>query len=395
MSKVKTQSAITTAVLAVFACGNCISAIDGALSKIADAFGVSSSTALLVGSIAALIACISSIVVGTFAGKKVSYRTMAIWGISLEIVGGLLPYFVHSFALFLVLRCIFGIGLGIIMCIQNPVATKLISDDHRARVLGTGTFVGFAVACIMQLVGGVLADVQWNYVFFTHAILIIALILVLACMPRMEISTSESPKEEKKGKITIPGTAIVLTVMMFIVGMTIAPLLLGSAFYVKRITDSATVAAVVAMMFSIGCMLGGLLYATFDKVFRSKIYTVDFLLGALGVFLASIAKNIPLMCVGFLLGGICMADIMASNMKIVGDVCDENSIGVASALLMSAINLGVFICTPWENLIGKITGDTLYMPLYIAAVLYAVLAVVFLFWSPAGKAKAGETAEGK
>lgn len=376
---------MTTAVLAVFACGNCISAIDGALSKIADAFGVDSSTALLCGSIAALVACISSIVSGIYAGKKISYRTMAVCGILLEIIGGILPFFVSSFALFLILRCLFGIGLGIIMCIQNPVATELVPDDHRAKVLGVGTFAGFATACIMQLVGGFLADIRWNYVFFTHAILIIALVLVIAFLPQMKVHAIGSDIKAEKGKLKIPGTAILLAVMMFIVGMTIAPLLLGSAFYVKKITESSAVAAVVAMMFSIGCMLGGLFYAAFDKIFGQRIYTVDFLMGALGVFLASVAENIPLMCVGFLLGGICMAGIMASNMKIVGDVCDENSIGIASAILMSAINLGVFICTPWENLIGILTGDTLYMPLYIATGLYVVLAVLFLFHPPYNK----------
>lgn len=52
------------------------------------------------------------------------------------------------------------------------------------------------------------------------------------------------------------------------------------------------------------------------------------------------------------------------------------------ALMTVSLNLGAFLCSSWDSLIGRITGDTLYMPLYIGAAIFAVLSVVLLIKRP-------------
>lgn len=61
-------------VLSVFAFGNCMGAVDGALSKIADALNVEHTLALYVGSIPALTSMASSLLLGVIAGKSSPIR---------------------------------------------------------------------------------------------------------------------------------------------------------------------------------------------------------------------------------------------------------------------------------------------------------------------------------
>lgn len=257
-------------VLSVFAFGNCMGAVDGALSKIADALNVEHTLALYVGSIPALTSMASSLLLGVIAGKKLPYKITSVFCAALMIAAGVIPVLAENFATILITRCFFGLGLGGMMSLQNPIATKLIPVESRASVLGIGTCVAFTFQCILQLVGGVLADVQWNLVFLTHLILLIPLAVMIIFLPKMEL---DAPEEKQQEKAKLPKAALLMCGVIGIVTLNLAPLLFGSAFYVAAISDSATVAAVIAMLFSIGCMTGGLVYPQFYKRLKAKSFS--------------------------------------------------------------------------------------------------------------------------
>lgn len=367
------------AVLSVFAFGNCMGAIDGALSKIAAALSVEHTVALYVGSIPALTSMFSGLFLGIVAGKKLPYKITAVCCAALMIVAGVVPFMATSFAMILVTRCFFGLGLGGMMSLQNPIATKLIPVEKRALILGVGTCTAFTFQCILQLVGGILADIRWNLVFFTHLILIIPLLVLIFRLPRIELD----PPENKQGdKAKLPVNAILMCLVIGVVTLNLAPLLFGSAFYVAAISDSATVAAVIAMLFSIGCMIGGLIYPTLYKWMRSKCFTIFLVIGAIGLVISASASTIPVLAVGFFVGGISFSSMQAALMMLLGLICPPERVGFASALMMVFVNLGGFLCSSWEMVIGIVTGDSLYMPLYIGAVIFVILAVILFVKSP-------------
>lgn len=377
----KKHSFLSLAVLAVFAGSNCLGAIDGALSLIADVMGVSQTTALYVGSVATLVCMLSGVVIGAVAGKKLPYKRAVILCYLIAIISGVGSALAPNFVVLLLLRCAFGFGVGGIMCVQNPIATILVSEEKRARILGIGTCVAFGSQSIMQLVGGVLADRHWNFVFLTYFLLLIPFALVVRFLPTIELTASE--KENVKSKP--PLSAILMCIVLGIGWLNIAPLLFGSAFYVAPISDSATMAAVIAMMFSIGCMVGGLLFSVLYRRFGRYSYSVFLLIAAVGLFLAASAKNIPLLAVGFFISGVGQSCMQAGIMFFLGLVCDESQMGIASALFTVLSNLGAFLCSAWDSLLGVFTGDTLYFPLYLGVAIFVVIAVIFLIRPPEKK----------
>lgn len=378
----KKNTILYVAVLSVFAGSSCLGAIDGALSKIAAAMNVSQTTALYVGSVAALACMFSGLFFGAIAGKRLPYKMCAVLCLILDIAGGTISVFVPSFLLLLVTRCVFGFGVGGLMCIQNPIATKLIPEDRRAAILGVGTCVAFGSQCILQFVGGLLADVRWNLVFLTYLLLIVPLFVVVLFLPKMEY---EAPERRKREPVKLPLAAALMCVVLGLVWLNIAPLLFGSAFYVAALSDSATVAAIIAMLFSLGCMTGGLLYPVLYKHLKRYSFSVFLVVAAAGLLISASAGNIVLLGAGFFIGGVGQSYLQAGIMMFLGPVCTPSQLGAASALMTVCLNLGAFLCSSWEALIGVVTGDTLYMPLYIGAVMFLAVAVIMLIRPPAPK----------
>ncbi|MBQ6622507.1 MAG: MFS transporter [Mogibacterium sp.] len=374
------------AVLCVFASCNCMGAVDGALGKIAEALNVSPTTALYCGSVPAIMTMVASLTIGMQAGSRIRYRTMTVIGGVCMLVGGIVPTVIHSFALLLVFRGLFGFGAGALLSIENPLATILLEEEGlRARILGYGTSVGFAFQMLMQFLGGVLADVRWNYVFLVHILLFVPIVLALRYTPDIPLigkqdaqAEGETASSEGGSGAFIPLVVILICVMMGINGVLICPLLLGSAFYVGAISDSATLAGLIAVMYSLGNMIGGLIYPHIHKRLGDWGYTVYLLVMAGGLFISASARTIPTIAFGFIFGGVGNACQIPAIMFKIGQLCDRVQLGRASSLMVMMMYLGMFGCSAWEALVGKLTGDFLYMPLYIGSGIIAFFALIFL-----------------
>lgn len=67
---------------------------------------------------------------------------------------------------------------------------------------------------------------------------------------------------------------------------------------------------------------------------------------------------------------------------VTGASVSKASVGLASSLIMACFNLGMFLCSPFQAFIGNMFGDSLYLPLYIGAVVFVVCAIVFAVYNP-------------
>lgn len=368
-------------VLSIFAMGQIAGSIDAAIALIGQEFQLSSATTMYVSSISALASVIIGLIIGFIAGKKVSYKAVAYFCAACVLIGGLVPFFVTNYGVLLVFRAIYGIGFGGMMSLENTFAALTLPKEKQASALGIGMFVGFGTNCILQFVGGLLADHSWNYVFLNNLILIIPFVIIIVCCPNIPNVPVEA-NAEKKEKNAFPPVIYVMSILMALVGLLISPLLIGCSFLSANINPSATVAGIVAVCFSLGCMIGGLVYPQLSKILGRFSFTCFLLVGAIGLAGSAMAANIPLLCVMIFLGGMGFSTTQAGAMMVTGASVSKSSVAMASALIMACFNLGMFLCSPFQAMIGSITGDSLYIPLYIGTVIFLVAAVVFAVYNP-------------
>lgn len=383
-------------VMAIFSMGQIAGSIDAAIALIGQEFGLSSSTTMYVSSVSALASVIFGLVVGMIAGKKVGYKAVALFSGICVLAGGLIPFFVTNYAVLLAFRAVYGIGFGGMMSLQNTFAALTLPKEKQAFALGLGMFVGYGTNCILQFVGGLLADISWNYVFLNNLLLIIPFVILLVCCPNISNNAAAKQiegKEEKKERTPYPPVIFVMCILMALVGLLISPLLIGCSFLSANINPSATVAGIVAVCFSLGCMVGGLIYPTLFKKLGRYCFTCFLLIAAVGVVGSALTNNIPLLCVTTFLGGMGFSTTQTGAMMVTGASVSKSSVAMASSMIMACFNLGMFLCSPFQALIGNITGDALYVPLYIGAVVFVIGAVIFAIYNPFAGNKKEEIAE--
>lgn len=117
-------------------------------------------------------------------------------------------------------------------------------------------------------------------------------------IPNISNNTAiEETNNTKKEKIIYLPVVFVMCILMALIGLFVAPLLIGCSFLSTAINPSATVAGVVAVCFSVGCMVGGLIYPKLYKMLGRYCFTFFLIVVAIGLIGSSLANNIPLLCV--------------------------------------------------------------------------------------------------
>lgn len=375
--------AVATTV-AVFCMGQIPGSIDAAISKITAAFHLSSTSGLYVTTVACLVSVAFSILLGFIAGKKIGYRPLILFCAGVELLSALFPFLTNNFVVLIVLRGLFGVGFGGMQSLENTVAATLIPVEKRAPVLGAGMFFGFGMNCILQFIGGILADIGWNYVFLNHLLLLLPFILVVIGCVKMDFQADNemAQQEDIGGTEKLPISVYQVWILIAFVGIFIAPLLVGCSFLSEQINDSATVAGIVAVCFSVGCMFGGICYSKLFEKLKRNALPVFLLVMALGIAGCAFVRSVVLLCVMIFVAGMGFSLTQATGMMILSLSASPKKIAFASAIMMALFNLGMFFSSKYEELVGMVTGDALYMPLYIGAALLLAFAVAYAIFSP-------------
>jgi hypothetical protein len=114
---------------------------------------------------------------------------------------------------------------------------------------------------------------------------------------------------------------------------------------------------------------------------------------AAGLVGSATARSILLLCIFNYIAGIGMSSLQAAMMMVLGIICHPSKVGLASSIMVSLQNVLTFFCSMYEDLIGMISGDSLYMPLYVGSVVYVIFAA-FLLVKPPFPAVSGQTDNG-
>ncbi len=184
-----------------------MSATTPALADIAAAFPLEKHTTVaLLATIPSLFSVPCSLITGRLLGRRLRYRTMAIAGVILMIVGGLLPLMLDSLKLIVCARAMMGIGLGILTPIAPSATLLALPREQAQRQMGVNASAANAAAIVYQLIGGFACAVSWRYSFLAYALILPVLPLVLLFMrePKMlkESNPEQTPPSEQSAEQT-------------------------------------------------------------------------------------------------------------------------------------------------------------------------------------------------
>ncbi len=380
----KNKNFLKIAVLSVFFVQMGVGTITPAIANIAAAFpDVPFTTLLLVSTIAVLMSVPATLISGRIAGTAVKYKTLMIIGMILFVGGGVAPYFMatSSFTAILAVRAIFGIGLGIVTPLGGALIIAFFDGEVRAKMMGFSNVVANIGGILFQLLGGMAAGIAWQYAFLPHALGLITLILILF-LPEPPAAPVPNAGEAKP---KLPGSVFGFALAIFLIMALIYPMLVNmSTIIAVSGMGGAAEAALVLTMFTIGGMVGGLIFAKVFSIFKKNSLAVGLALLAIAMASIGFGNSIAFMYIGTTVAGIGFAFIIPAVFMDLGAIVHPSQMPTASGIVMASLNIGGFCSAYIFAFLAAIMGmtDSIKFPFYVSMTLFTVAAVAYLFIKP-------------
>ncbi|MBO5430360.1 MAG: MFS transporter, partial [Peptococcaceae bacterium] len=243
--------------------------------------------------------------------KKFPIKHVMVVGLAIFIVASVIPAWCENFYLVLFFRALSGIGCGMVLPLQ---ATFLAAypEKERATLMGLSATVGCIVAALVVSVSGVIAAMNWRYVFYLYLINVVALILAVIFIPR-NIEMAEQPAEtteqaSDEAASGMGGYGKVLFLYYFLlVGsyLFISVLTAELAPYLENVKMGGSAESGLLMSVSMmGSVVAGLILEKYTSILKSMAMPVVFAGSVIAFAMLWLAPNIIVVGVAVFLVGV-------------------------------------------------------------------------------------------
>lgn len=383
-SKMLIPSILSVSLLTIMA----PTAISPALAAIKDAFpGISATQAKLVLTLPTLVMMPMGLLSARLT-TKFDKKKLLLTGMTLFLIFGLAGGFVSNFELLLLMRVLFGIGLGI----MTPLSTSLIFDfapdtNKRSKLLGIQGASNQLGGLVFMSLSGILASISWRYSFLTYAFVIVSIVLTFLFMPsippyKADGNSDGSIKNKKMSKkiLVLAFFAMMIFACYFVINTDLALFM-----DVEQIGDAKECGYALSLM-RIPAIAAGIMLAWIMR--NLKDWTMPFatLIMASGYLIIAYSHSYFILMIGCLVvglgGGFALPPISLYLPRIVTP--RQRTLGVA--IIMSVAQLGQFISPYYIDIfVNGSTGDELRMRYIVSAITTVIIGfsvLVFTYTLP-------------
>ena len=369
-TKVSNKPKIAIAAMSLLAMASL--GITPALSSIAGAYpDISQNTMALLLTLPTITVMIASLFVSKL-NQYLSKKKLALLGILIVIISGLIPYFITDFTVVLITRAILGIGVGIV----NPVAAILPMDHYsegkdRDQALGIQSAFSGGSAILFTMIGGYLAVSDWKMCYLVYLAPIVLFIIVAVVLPDLG-----PVKQENTGKFIIEKAGIIYTLFIFVYMTMFNTLSLNVSYLVTDAGGSSLESGYVTSAFSLLAFLGGLVFAYVARLFQRFTLAFGLALSGLGLIIMGATAGIPVMIIGAAVCGIGMCTVMPSCIGKVGAKSSPGAVTFAIALFMAGSSIGQSATPYVVSAMAKISGGNISSYYVVPGIGIIVIAVI-------------------
>lgn len=358
-------------------------AVSPALAAIKEAFPqITATQAKLVLTLPTLV----MMPIGLFSARltaKIDKKKLLLTGMVLFLVFGVSGGFVNDFRLLLLMRLLFGIGLGI----MTPLSTSLIFDfapdvNKRSRLLGIQGSSNQLGGLIFMSLSGVLASISWRYSFLVYAFVIVSIILTLLFMPSIPPSvpqdTNSNGEKKKMSKkiLFLAFFAMMIFACYFLINTDLA------LFMNAKGIGGAKECGYALSFMRIPAVIAGILLAWIMR--NLKDWTMPFatIIMASGYLIIAYSHSFVILMIGCLVvglgGGFALPPLSLYLPRVVTP--RQRTLGVA--IIMSVAQLGQFISPLYIDLfVNKNMEDPYRMRFIVSAITTVIIGFLVLWFT--------------
>ncbi|MFP5106176.1 MFS transporter [Neobacillus sp. C211] len=335
---------------------------------------------MLVATFPGLIQIVPALFYGKLS-KMFKKRTLLFVGLSLFIIGGILPTFIDNLWVIIAMRGILGLGVGITMPLSVDVITDFFEGRERDFLIGLGTST---IACIgaifFQLVGGILADAYgWHYGFLTYLFPIWILAITILYLPE--------PEKKQVSKVDSNQAAVKIKLPKAIYWVSLGQVFYSALIfgYVVNISvviqadklGNATEAGLAISIFTFGTLIAGFLFGKIKHKLPTMYLPLAVLMTGVGMAICYYSPTLTMILIGSVFGGFAMGIGIPGVFTRVSEltpVGSPSSVGLVVAGQGIGGILGPFGFQVIQNIFNQDIGR---FPLAVSAIGLVALAIIW------------------
>lgn len=293
------------------------------------------STVQLLQTLPYLFVMVGSLMLGWLT-TKVTKKKIVQTGLLVVGVCGVLPFFIDSFEVLFAARLFIGIGFGVVGPINTAIIADFFKPEERAGYLGLHV-VGMGIGTMAgNLIGGVLAGIDYRFFYLVYGIAFAAAALVTLLLIETPVQ-----KAEKASDMKLTGMVYVLSLISLVHTLFINAYNTNIGIYIlDSVTENPTATGVATADSAAAALIVGM---TFGKISGFlKNYTLPFSIlsaaagyaaiffipGMAGVYAASVLCGVSLSCFN------------AISAYLVSISVEKNAVAKASGMLSIVGGIG-------------------------------------------------------
>lgn len=323
------------------------------------------------------------ILLSSFITNKIGKRKTVLLGLSLALVGGIIPVFTTDFIVIYVSRFVLGAGIGI----YNSLAVSLIGDffegEEQKKLMGFQTAFSTIGSSLATFLAGIMVNYNWHYAYLVYFLAAPVIILFYFGFPKSETITSSQGQKvkQKENKQTVNLTGVFCFIMMYVFFIIVMTLFTKTGLAIAEINLAnqeflGTAFTVAGLVGSIGALCYGWVY----KIFGKYTPVVASLLCVLSFFGIPLSSNMLVLTLLLVLANMSTALFIPYMYTLLLEGAPKGSENLAVSLAMVACNLGSFSSPYVLQILGNIFGnDSSIFSFTICSFIFLGMALVFLF----------------
>lgn len=354
-----------------------------AMQKIALEYPNASPTVLPLMITLPALTLLAGLIVSSALTSKFPIKTLILSGIILILIGGVLPYFIHSLTVIIVLRGILGIGLGMIMPLQTALFAEY-EEAQRTVLIGGNVTVNCVLGVIFFALAGKLAEINWRLIFLLYAFFIVIFVLAIIYIPKRPPTSSAAPAaaSAKAPRRRMPVSVFVYCFIIALVTLCVYVMTIIMANYLAyyNLGSASTVGLLTAMTTAISA-IGGMLVPLITKYLRNYASAILVLMCAIGFFCYTMTSSLGIIAIGMAFTGFAQGVLNCILTFKLTQVVPLEQVSAASSCYLATLFVCQFLSPYWLMLhknVLHLSGDAAAFGVY--GVVMAVLAAFVFYW---------------
>lgn len=286
-------------------------------------------------------------------------------------------------------QLLFGFTMAFAAPLSVAYVNALYKGMDRENMMGWSQTISSAVAVGLTMLAGVLCAINWKYTFWSYAVFIVAVVLMLIGLPSLPPEKYDESMEDLSGnKKKEPLYTSKQKIKMFLMILFTTTILIGivslniklSILVEERGLGTSVLTAIAKSMNTVGTLVFSAFYGVIQKYTKRYVFHVGLLTTGIGCFVAAFAYTPALVVLGFFLAGGGMGISAPAIYSKVSAIGSPRSTELGMGIINSFFALGMFLSSFFELVVGIFVDATPTNVLIAAGILFMATAVIVLIY---------------